>query len=164
MSQNKSSIIIAGGCFWGVEELFRKEIGVLDTEVGYSGGHTENPVYDTVKTGLTGHAESLKITFDSEKTNYENLFHFFFSIHNPTTPNQQGNDKGSQYRSAIFYQNETEKKAALNVIEEVEKSQFWKTPVITEVIPYKNFYSAEIEHQDYLQKHPGGYTCHFKRY
>ncbi len=164
MRQNSSSLIIAGGCFWGVEELFRAEKGVLSTEVGYSGGNTENPVYQTVKTGKTGHAEALKIEFDPTLTDYEKLFNFFFSIHDPTTLNQQGNDKGSQYRSAIFFQTEEEKRAALKVIEDVAAKNYWKKPIVTEVVPYKNFYSAEKEHQDYLQKNPGGYTCHFKRY
>ncbi len=164
MNSNETTIVLAGGCFWGVEELFRKEPGVTKTRVGYSGGSTENPTYETVKTGTTGHAEALEITFDPTQTSYKNLFHFFFSIHDPTTLNRQGNDKGSQYRSAIFYQNEDEKKAAINVIAEVKAQGLWKDPIVTEVIPFSGFYSAEAYHQDYLQKNPGGYTCHFKRY
>ena len=164
METNETSIILAGGCFWGVEELFRKEKGVLKTEVGYTGGHTDNPTYETVKTGTTGHAESIKVDIDLQQTTYENLFHFFFSIHDPTTVNQQGNDKGSQYRSAIFYQNDEEKRAAEKVIAEVKEKNFWKNPVVTEVIAFNKFFSAEDYHQDYLQKNPGGYTCHFKRY
>lgn len=164
MNSNETSLILAGGCFWGVEELIRKETGVIKTEVGYTGGHTENPTYETVKTGTTGHAESIKVVFDNSKTNYEALFHFFFSIHDPTTVNQQGNDRGSQYRSAIFYQNEEEKKAAETVISEVSKAGFWKKPLVTELVPYEKFYSAETFHQNYLLKNPGGYTCHFKRY
>ena len=164
MSSNEATLILAGGCFWGVEELLRNEPGILKTEVGYSGGTTENPNYETVRTGTTGHAEAIKLTVDLSKTSYEKIFHFFFSIHDPTTVDQQGNDKGSQYRSAIFYQNEEEKMAALNVIKEVSKAGFWKKPIVTEVVPFKEFYSAEAYHQDYLQKNPGGYTCHFKRY
>lgn len=164
MSEHETSIILAGGCFWGVEELFRKEPGVLKTRVGYSGGSTDNPTYETVKTGSTGHAECIEVVFDKTVTTYENLFRFFFSIHDPTTVNQQGNDKGSQYRSAIFYQNEDEKQAAELVIAEVKAENFWKKPVVTELIAFDKFYSAEEYHQDYLQKNPGGYTCHFKRY
>ena len=164
METNQLKTILAGGCFWGVEELFRKEPGVTKTRVGYSGGHTDNPTYETVKLGGTGHAECIEVSFDPEKTSYLEVFRFFFSIHDPTTINQQGNDRGSQYRSAIFYQSEEEKLAALQSIKEVDEKKFWKTPVVTEVIPFKAFYSAEDYHQDYLQKNPGGYTCHFKRY
>ncbi len=164
MNSNETTIVLAGGCFWGVEELFRKQPGVIKTRVGYSGGSTENPTYETVKTGSTGHAEALEITVDLSQTSYESIFHFFFSIHDPTTLNRQGNDKGSQYRSAIFYQSEKEKQAALNVIAEVKEKGLWKDPIVTEVVPYSGFHSAEAYHQDYLQKNPGGYTCHFKRY
>lgn len=163
-SSHETTVVLAGGCFWGVEELFRKQPGVLKTRVGYSGGNTENPTYETVKTGTTGHAEAIEVTFDPQQTDYQKVFHFFFSIHDPTTLNRQGNDKGSQYRSAIFYQNEEEKKAALQVIEEVATRGFWEKPIVTEVTAFSGFYSAEDYHQDYLQKHPGGYTCHFKRY
>lgn len=164
MNQNESTVTLAGGCFWGVDELIRAQKGVIKTEVGYSGGHTENPNYETVKLGNTGHAETIQVTFDSNLTSYKELFHFFFSIHDPTTINQQGNDKGSQYRSAIFYQSENEKEIAQEVIKEVIQKNFWKKPIVTELIPLKQFYSAEEYHQDYLQKNPGGYTCHFKRY
>jgi peptide-methionine (S)-S-oxide reductase len=164
METQTTSTILAGGCFWGVEELIRKEPGVLSTEVGYTGGHTDNPTYETVKTGTTGHAEAIMISFNPAQTSYENLFRFFFSIHDPTTVDRQGNDRGSQYRSAIFYQNEDEKLAALKVIQEVSKNGFWKGEIVTELTPLKAFYSAEDYHQDYLQKNPGGYTCHFKRY
>ena len=164
MTHNQSTITLAGGCFWGVDELIRKEKGVLKTEVGYCGGHTDNPTYETVTTGTTGHAESIQVTFDPSQTNYKNLFHFFFSIHDPTSLNQQGHDLGSQYRSAIFYSNEEEKLIALEVINEVKEKNFWKKPIITEILPLEKFYSAEEYHQDYLKKNPGGYTCHFKRY
>ncbi len=164
MSTENIKITLAGGCFWGVEELFRKQPGVLKTEVGYSGGHTENPRYETVKTGQTGHAECIEITFDPNLTNYENIFHFFFSIHDPTTLNRQGNDRGSQYRSAIFFRTENEKLAAEKVIQEVQLQKRWPQTIVTELIPFKAFYSAESYHQEYLKKNPGGYTCHFQRY
>ena len=164
MNQNLSSITLAGGCFWGVEELFRNEPGVVKTEVGYTGGHTDNPTYEEVKTGQTGHAEAIEVTYDKNQTNLKNLLHFFFSIHDPTTLNRQGNDIGSQYRSAIYYNNDEEKQIAKEVIEEVKAQNFWQKPIVTELIAFKKFYSAESYHQDYLQKHPNGYTCHFKRY
>lgn len=164
MTSETKSIVLAGGCFWGVEELFRAEKGVLKTRVGYSGGDTPNPTYETVKTGETGHAESIEVTYDPKVTDLKNILHFFFSIHNPTTLNQQGNDKGSQYRSAIFYNDDEEKAVAEQVIDEVTQKKFWDQPIVTEVIPFKEFFSAEAYHQDYLQKNPGGYTCHFKRY
>ena len=164
MNQNLSSITLAGGCFWGVEELFRNEPGVVKTEVGYTGGHSDNPTYEEVKTGQTGHAEAIEVTYDKNQTNLKNLLHFFFSIHDPTTLNRQGNDIGSQYRSAIYYNNDEEKQIAKEVIEEVKAQNFWQKPIVTELIAFKKFYSAESYHQDYLQKHPNGYTCHFKRY
>ena len=155
--------ILAGGCFWGVEDLIRKLSGVIETEVGYTGGQTENPVYEQVKTGKTGHAEALKVVFDPSKTSYETLLDFFFQMHNPTTKNQQGNDVGSQYRSAIFYLNEEQKKKAELKIKEWESSGKWKNPIVTEVVKATPFYSAEVYHQDYLLKNPGGYTCHYVR-
>ena len=154
---------LAGGCFWGVEELIRNLPGVLKTEVGYTGGSVENPTYSTVKTGKTGHAESIQIQFDPSKISYEDLLLFFFKIHDPTTKNQQGNDIGSQYRSAIFVQNEKQQEIARKVIEHVNKSGAWKKPLVTEIVEAKPFYSAEEYHQDYLQKNPEGYTCHFER-
>ena len=163
MDTNITTTILAGGCFWGVEELFRQQPGVVGTRVGYTGGHTQDPTYETVRTGTTGHAESLEISFDAKQTSYEDIFKFFFSIHDPTTLNQQGNDLGSQYRSAIFYQSEAEKQSALQVINEIGK-EHWQNPIVTQVIPLDQFYDAEAFHQDYLQKNPGGYTCHFKRY
>lgn len=155
--------ILAGGCFWGVEELIRQQPGVIRTEVGYTGGHTENPTYETVKKGTTGHAESILVEFDPAKTSYEALLKYFFTIHDPTTVNQQGNDRGSQYRSVIFYSGEEQKKTAEKVKALVEKNGAWKRPVVTEIVPASKFYSAEDYHQDYLQKNPGGYTCHFAR-
>ena len=157
-------LYLAGGCFWGVEELFRNQKGVVSTRVGYTGGQTDNPTYETVCTGTTGHAEALEINYNSSLISLEELLHFFFSIHDPTTTDQQGNDKGSQYRSAIFFQSVEEKEKALEVIRSVEAQGFWKNPIVTQLEEFQKFYSAEDYHQDYLQKNPGGYTCHFKRY
>ena len=148
-------IVLAGGCFWGMEELIRKQPGVLDTVVGYTGGKVENPTYENHE----GHAEAVEIEYDPEKTSYGELLDFFFRIHNPTTLSRQGNDIGSSYRSAIFYGNEEEKKEAGNFIEIVNNSKRWKDPVVTTLEPLKKFYPAEEYHQDYLQKSPGGYTC-----
>ncbi|MDB5264843.1 MAG: Peptide methionine sulfoxide reductase msrA [Parcubacteria group bacterium] len=147
---------LAGGCFWGLEELFRTQPGIVSIEAGYTGGENENPTYEN----HPGHAEALEITYDSEKTNYKQLLDFFFQIHNPTTLNQQGNDKGMSYRSAIFYQDEDEKKLAEEFIQIVNDSERWKDPVVTTLEPFTKFWPAEEYHQDYLQKNPGGYTCH----
>jgi peptide-methionine (S)-S-oxide reductase/peptide methionine sulfoxide reductase msrA/msrB len=154
---------LAGGCFWGMEDLFRKIPGVLNTEVGYTGGTTSKATYQEVKTGRTMHAEALQIEFDPETLSYENLLLFFFRIHDPTTLNQQGNDIGTQYRSAIFFHNEEQKKTAEKVIQRVNASKAWKSPVVTEVAPAREFFVAEDYHQDYLKKDPGGYTCHYVR-
>ena len=152
---NKKAVL-AGGCFWGLEELIRKQPGVVTTEVGYTGGTNNNPNYEN----HPGHAEAVEIEYDPSKTSYRNLLDFFFQIHNPTTLNQQGNDKGSSYRSAIFYGNEEEMKEAEDFIEIVNASKRWKSPVVTTLEPLKTFWRAEDRHQDYLQKHAGGYTCH----
>ena len=149
-------IVLAGGCFWGLEDLIRKQPGVVDTVVGYTGGKVDNPTYENHE----GHAEAVEIEYDSEKTSYRELLDFFFQIHNPTTLNQQRNDRGISYRSAIFYANNEEKKEAENFIEIVNKSKRWKDPVVTSLEPLGEFYPAEDYHQDYLQKNPGGYTCH----
>lgn len=154
---------LAGGCFWGMEDLFRKLPGVLSTTVGYTGGHTEYPTYETIKTGKTGHAESLEIEFDPTQISYADLLRFFFKIHDPTTRNRQGNDVGSQYRSAIFIHDEEQRKVAEQVRAEIEKSGKWGKPLVTEIITATPFYSAEEYHQDYLLKNPGGYTCHYIR-
>lgn len=159
-----TTTVLAGGCFWGVEELFLQQTGIEHTRAGYCGGHLPNPTYHDVKTGTTGHAESIEVQFDPQMTSYQDIFRFFFSIHDPTTPHQQGNDRGSQYRSVIFYQSEEEKNAAEQVLSEVQSQGFWKRPIITELIPLEKFYDAEDFHQKYLQKNPGGYTCHFQRY
>jgi peptide methionine sulfoxide reductase msrA/msrB len=154
---------LAGGCFWGVEELLRALPGVTNTYVGYTGGVIPNPNYEIVKTGTSGHAESIQVEFDPKKTSYEEILKFFFRIHDPTTRNQQGNDKGTQYRSVIFYHNDEQKKIAERVRAQVDESGKWKSPVVTEIVPAKPFYKAEDYHQDYLQKNPRGYTCHFIR-
>jgi peptide methionine sulfoxide reductase msrA/msrB len=159
----KEVATLAGGCFWGMEELFRQQPGVLDTLVGYTGGTTVNPVYEQVHTGSTGHAEAIQITFDPAKTSYEAILTYFFHIHDPTTPNRQGNDIGSQYRSAIFYHSPEQKATAERVKAKVDASGFWPRKVATEIVPAGPFYAAEDYHQKYLVKHPGGYTCHFYR-
>lgn len=149
-------IVLAGGCFWGLEELMRKQPGVIDTTVGYTGGNVENPTYENHE----GHAEAVLIEYDPETTSYKKMLDFFFQIHNPTTLNRQGNDIGNSYRSAIFYGNEDEKKEAEDFIEIVNNSKRWKDPVVTTLEPLGNFYPAEDYHQDYLQKDPEGYTRH----
>lgn len=159
----KELAILAGGCFWGIEELIRNLPGVLRTEVGYCGGSTESPIYNQVKTGQTGHAEAIQVEFDSEKISFENLLLYFFKIHDPTTNNQQGNDIGSQYRSAIFYLDEQQKQIAKKVISRVDQSGAWGHPVVTKLEQAVKFFPAEEYHQDYLQKNPEGYTCHFLR-
>ena len=150
---------LAGGCFWGVEELIRKMPGVIETEVGYTGGAVKNATYRNHE----GHAEAIKITFDPAKISYEDILEFFFKIHDPTTLNRQGNDIGTSYRSAIFVHNAEQRKVAEQVKAKVNTSGAWKRPVVTEIADAKEFWSAEDYHQDYLQKNPGGYTCHYER-
>ncbi len=147
---------LAGGCFWGLEQLFRNLPGVIETEAGYTGGKNENPTYHN----HPGHAEALEIEYDPEKISYTQVLDFFFQIHNPTTLNQQGNDKGTSYRSAIFYANEEEKKEAAAFIDIVNESERWPDPVVTTLEPLARFWPAEDYHQDYLEKNPNGYTCH----
>lgn len=154
---------LSGGCFWGMEELVRQIPGVLETEVGYTGGEVPNATYDVVKIGRSGHAESLKIMFDPSKLSYRHLLFEFFRMHNPTTRNQQGNDIGSQYRSAIFVADAEQKATAEDVIRTVNASGDWKAKVVTEVVPFREFWRAEEYHQQYLVKHPHGYTCHYVR-
>lgn len=151
--------VLAGGCFWGMEELFRKLPGVIDTQAGYTGGKNEHPTYEN----HPGHAEALKITYDPSKITYPELLDFFFRIHDPTTMNQQGNDVGESYRSAIFFADEEQRNEASAFIHRVNASHQWPSPVVTTLEPLKTFTDAEEDHQDYLQKHPGGYTCHFVR-
>jgi peptide methionine sulfoxide reductase msrA/msrB len=156
--------VLAGGCFWGMEDLLRKIPGVLETEVGYTGGSSERPNYEQVKTGRTGHAESVRVVFDPNKLSYADLLEkWFFKMHDPTTQNRQGNDIGTQYRSAIFVSSDAQRKVAEEVKQRVDKSGKWKRPVVTEVLPAGSFTPAEGYHQDYLEKNPGGYTCHWMR-
>lgn len=156
---NTKNVVLAGGCFWGVEELFRAQLGVVDTEVGYTGGMNDNPTYEN----HPGHAEAIKIIYDPTVTNYKQILDYFFRIHDPTTVNRQGNDIGTSYRSAIFYNNDEELAQAREMIEVVNKSGLYDKPVVTTLEPLGTFYSAEEYHQDYLQKNPGGYTCHYER-
>lgn len=156
--------ILAGGCFWGVEQILRDVPGVLDTEVGYTGGWLENPTYDDTHDSKSGHAEAIKVTFDPKQLTYETLLEqWFFRLHDPTTKNRQGNDVGTQYRSAIFYTSPEQQKTAEAVKARVEASGKWKRPITTEITPASTWYSAEQYHQDYLVKHPGGYSCHYLR-
>jgi len=156
---NTEKAILAGGCFWGVEELFRHQPGVISTVVGYTGGDVPNATYRNHGT----HAEGIEITFDPSKLTYRGLLEYFFQIHDPTTRNRQGNDIGTSYRSAIFFLDETQREVAETLIAEMEQSGIWPGKIVTEVVPAGDFWNAEAEHQDYLQKHPGGYTCHFER-
>jgi peptide-methionine (S)-S-oxide reductase len=151
--------ILAGGCFWGMQDLIRKQPGVVSTRVGYSGGDVPNATYRNHGT----HAESIEITFDPARMSYRRLLEFFFQIHDPTTVNRQGNDLGTSYRSAIFYTNDEQKRIAEDTIEDVNASGLWPGKVVTEVVPAGAFWEAEPEHQDYLERIPDGYTCHFIR-
>lgn len=156
--------ILAGGCFWGMEDLLREAPGVLETDVGYVGGSVPNPTYQDVKTGRSGHAEAVRVVFDPSKISFETLLEeWFFRMHDPTTLNRQGNDIGTQYRSAIFYTTAEQREAAFRVKTRVDTSKKWSRPVVTEVIAAGEFTLAEDYHQDYLEKHPDGYTCHFMR-
>ena len=151
--------ILAGGCFWGVQELVRKLPGVIGTRVGYTGGTVSNATYRR----HDGHAEAIEITFDPEKISFRDLLEFFFQIHDPSTRNRQGNDRGASYRSAIFYTSDEQKRVAEDTIADVEASGLWPGRVVTEVSPAGPFWEAEPEHQDYLERYPNGYTCHFIR-
>ena len=161
--RNEEIATLAGGCFWGVEELIRKLPGVIDTTVGYTGGTLENPTYERVKRGDTGHAEAIEIRFDPARISFEQILERFFRFHDPTTPNRQGNDVGSQYRSAIFYHSDEQRQTAEAMKKRVSESGKWRNPVVTEIVPAVTFYSAEDYHQDYLQKNPNGYNCHYYR-
>jgi peptide-methionine (S)-S-oxide reductase len=151
--------ILAGGCFWGVQDLLRKMPGVVSTRVGYSGGDVPDATYRNHGT----HAEAVEIVFDPEKIQYRDLLEFFFQIHDPSTPDRQGNDRGASYRSAIFYTTPEQRQVALETIVDVEASGLWPGKVVTEVAPAGDFWEAEPEHQDYLQRYPTGYTCHYVR-
>ena len=151
--------ILAGGCFWGMQELIRKQPGVVATRVGYAGGDVPNATYRN----HGSHAEAIEIMFDPAVTSYRRMLEFFFQIHDPTTLNRQGNDRGASYRSAIFYADEAQHKVAVATIADLEASGLWPGKVVTELAPAGDFWEAEPEHQDYLQKIPNGYTCHFIR-
>jgi peptide-methionine (S)-S-oxide reductase len=157
MSEERA--VLAGGCFWGMQDLIRKLPGVVATRVGYTGGDVINATYRN----HGNHAEGIEILFDPDVITYRRLLEFFFQIHDPTTPNRQGNDRGASYRSAIYYENEAQKSTALETIADVEASGLWPGKVVTEVEPVGQFWEAEAEHQDYLEHYPGGYTCHFPR-
>ena len=151
--------ILAGGCFWGMQDLIRKHPGVISTRVGYSGGDVKNATYRNHGT----HAEAIEIVFDPSKLSFRLLLEFFFQIHDPTTKDRQGNDRGSSYRSAIFYTSEAQREVAENTIDDVNASKLWPGKVVTELAPAGDFWEAEPEHQDYLERIPNGYTCHFVR-
>jgi peptide methionine sulfoxide reductase msrA/msrB len=156
--------VLAGGCFWGMEDLLRKIPGVLETEVGYAGGATSSPTYRDVRTGSTGHAESVRVVFDPSKLSYADLLEkWFFKMHDPTTKNQQGNDVGTQYRSIIFATSPEQREIAEQVRKRVDTAGKWGRPIVTEIVDAGPFTPAEDYHQDYLEKNPGGYTCHFMR-
>ncbi len=151
--------VLAGGCFWGMQDLIRKRKGVISTRVGYSGGDVPNATYRNHGT----HAEAIEVIFDPDMLSYRDLLELFFQIHDPTTINRQGNDRGMSYRSAIYFENDTQKAVALETIADVEASGLWPGKVVTEVEPVSDFWEAEPEHQDYLERIPNGYTCHFPR-
>jgi len=156
--------VLAGGCFWGMEDILGQIPGVLESEVGYAGGSTPNPTYEDVRTGRTGHTEAVRIVFDPAKLSYEDLLeNWFFRMHDPTMKNRQGNDAGTQYRSVIFASSPEQREAAERVKKRVDASGKWKKPVVTEIVDAGPFTPAEDYHQKYLEKHPGGYTCHFMR-
>lgn len=152
--------VLAGGCFWGVEKLFSNFKGVHDVINGYTGGNTDNPTYDEIKTGVTNHAEVVKVIYDPTIVSYENILKFFFTIHDPTTLNRQKNDIGTQYRSAIFYNSPEQKNIAYNVINQGNAAGVFDKPIVTQLEPLHEFYRAEEYHQNYLQKNPYGYNCH----
>ncbi|UQV43732.1 peptide-methionine (S)-S-oxide reductase MsrA [Janthinobacterium lividum] len=159
MAQDKETAILAGGCFWGVQDLLRRYPGVIATRVGYSGGDVANATYRNHGT----HAEAIEIIFDPNTISYRKILEFFFQIHDPSTPDRQGNDRGTSYRSAIFYTNEKQRLVAEDTIRDVDASGLWPGKVVTEVAPAGPFWEAEPEHQDYLQRLPHGYTCHYIR-
>jgi peptide-methionine (S)-S-oxide reductase len=159
LTDHTETAVLAGGCFWGMQDLIRRQPGVLTTRVGYTGGDVANATYRHHE----GHAESIEIVFEPAVTSYRDVLAFFFQVHDPTTKDRQGNDRGSSYRSAIFYADEVQRQSALDVIADVEASGLWPGPVVTEVEPVGAFWEAEPEHQDYLERYPQGYTCHFVR-
>ncbi len=159
MAEQTEKAILAGGCFWGMQDLLRRYDGVLSTRVGYSGGDVPDATYRNHGT----HAEAIEIVFDPQRISYRRLLEFFFQIHDPSTPNRQGNDRGMSYRSAIYYTSDEQKQVADDTIADVNASGLWPGPVVTQVEPAGPFWEAEPEHQDYLERYPNGYTCHFIR-
>jgi peptide-methionine (S)-S-oxide reductase len=159
VSRGVERAILAGGCFWGMEDLFRRRPGVISTRVGYTGGDVPNATYGN----HDGHAEAIEVLFDPDLTSYRNLLEFFFQIHDPTTVNRQGNDLGTSYRSAIFYLGDEQRRVAQQTVAEIDASGRWPGKVVTEVTPAGPFWEAEPEHQSYLERYPDGYTCHFVR-
>ncbi|WP_410596401.1 peptide-methionine (S)-S-oxide reductase MsrA [Amycolatopsis sp. lyj-23] len=159
MTTSTERAVLAGGCFWGLQELFRRQPGVISTRVGYSGGDVPNATYRNHGT----HAEAIEVVYDPAQTTFRDLLEFFFQVHDPTTKNRQGNDIGLSYRSAIFFENDEQKRVAEDTIADVDASGLWPGKVVTEVSPVGDFWEAEPEHQDYLQRIPNGYTCHFVR-
>ncbi|NRA89306.1 MAG: peptide-methionine (S)-S-oxide reductase MsrA [Rhizobiales bacterium] len=159
MTDKLERAVLAGGCFWGMQDLIRKQLGVEKTRVGYSGGEVPNATYRNHGT----HAEAIEILFDPEVTSYRKILEYFFQIHDPSTDNRQGNDMGASYRSAIYYTSESQRLEALRTIDDVNASGLWPDRVVTEVAEVSDFWEAEVEHQDYLETRPDGYTCHFPR-
>jgi peptide-methionine (S)-S-oxide reductase len=159
MAEKTERAVLAGGCFWGMQDLLRRTPGVISTRVGYTGGNVANATYRNHE----GHAEAIEIVFDPARISFRTLLEFFFQIHDPSTLNRQGNDRGTSYRSAIFYTDEEQRMTALDTIADVEASGLWPGKVVTEVVPAGDFWQAETEHQDYLERIPNGYTCHFVR-
>ena len=159
MAEHVETAVLAGGCFWGMQDLIRKLPGVLATRVGYTGGSVEHATYRN----HAGHAEAIEIVFDSDQISYRALLEFFFQIHDPTTRDRQGNDIGTSYRSAVFYLDDDQRRIAEDTIADVDASGLWPGKVVTEVTPAGTFWEAEPEHQDYLERYPDGYTCHFPR-
>ena len=156
-------VIVAGGCFWGLEDLLKNLDGVTSTKVGYSGGDFDDPTYADIRTGKTGHAEAVRVEYNEDEISLNDILHYFFKIHDPTTKNRQGNDVGTSYRSAVFYRDDAQKAIIETVIDEVKEIGRFENPVVTTVALEKEFYDAEEYHQNYLKKNPHGYTCHFER-
>jgi peptide-methionine (S)-S-oxide reductase len=159
MTSSQERAVLAGGCFWGMQDLVRRRPGVISTRVGYTGGNVANATYRNHE----GHAEAIEIIFDPQKLSYRKLLEFFFQVHDPTTKNRQGNDIGTSYRSAIFYTTEEQKRIAQETIADIDASGLWPAKVVTEIQPAAEFWEAEPEHQDYLERIPNGYTCHYVR-
>lgn len=158
--ENLKKSYIAGGCFWGMEDLFRVRKGIVDTEVGYLGGENDFPTYKN----HPGHAEGIELTYNTEETTFEEILDYFYRIHNPTTIDRQGNDRGASYRSTIFFQNKEEKEISLEIMKTVDATNKWEGKIATTLEPFTKFWPAESEHQDYLVRIPNGYTCHFERF